>query len=533
MIRSCPMERFNEIFRKRIAEKVSVSLIIQEDFHDLIEKTRFENIFIIKNGPVSIYEFPEEIMKNIQRKKFSAFIIPCNDAGSRGYDNLLKLAYYTGIPEAILMSGEAEMRKYDRTELSAMVKGVSPKEHISRYLELMRKSFSAFTLYLILRFINVFKKVKIGSLNTKSKPSIIIAYIEGYWRPLQQRDVKSPLLFVISPALQSANKQLSKMYSRAVYLIDERHPQLREIFIILFNWLEKYRAPLYLLLGIERDQFAVGKIWANCKPVISFTEKETLQGIELLEKIGIPKKSQYICFGLRENSYYTPFQSSENQSRAPNLDDFPDTYVRNPPLINFIPVLKKLSEKGYYILRMGVRTDEKLPEIDPHVIDYANKFRTEFGDIFLLGNCTFCITGGGAGLWWINAAFNRNTVFTDTYSLIIKYYFEGDLFIPKKVWNRSKKRFLTFREMLSLGFKYSYEGFCKQNDLELVHNTTEEIADVVEEMVKRKKGLWIPQEGDEELHKRYDSLFMPGDLGYGMKGCIGMKFLRDHQELLN
>lgn len=401
------------------------------------------------------------------------------------------------------------------------------KRLLSRFLTLKLR---VFFLHLGLSLISLGRPVRIGTLNAKGKISIMISYIEPYMRQLQVEGVRNPFVIVINPG-RCPNEQLSKMYGRAVWLLDDRHPRLRNLFATVFRVLLKARSPMVAnLYSGHTKEFM--RAWEEAEPVLRFTVEEHERGQQLLAGMGIPKGASFICFGLREAAYYQEFLTPEAQARYSNPEDREDTYIRNPPLRNYVPMAVQCANLGLYVLRMGKGVDEPLPAgLHPNIIDYASKHRTPFGDIYLLANCKF-VVAGAAGLWWISTAFNGPVVMTDNSWLWGSWLREGDLFIPKKLWLISGKRFLTFREMLAVDSRYTYKSNCLRDGVELVHNTPEEITAVVLEMNQRLDGTWQSCEEDEELQRRFKALYPPDHPGYHAPGRIGVEFLRQHSNLL-
>jgi len=87
--------------------------------------------------------------------------------------------------------------------------------------------------------------------------------------------------------------------------------------------------------------------------------------------------------------------------------------------------------------------------------------------------------------------------------------------------------------MLSAGMRFSYESNCRNDGVELVHNTPDEISEVVQEMNQRLDGTWQTRDEDEELQQRFDNLYLPEHYGYGLPGRIGAQFLHKNKELLD
>jgi len=399
-----------------------------------------------------------------------------------------------------------------------------------------------FSMSFLFHLISLGRPVRIGTLNAKGKISIMISYIEPYMRQLQLDGGRKPLVVVINPG-QCPNEQLSRMYGRAVWLLDDRRPWLRKLFTVIFHILSAAGSPMAACL-YSGHTYEFHRAWQEGEPALRFSAEERRKGEHVLANLGIPQGAPYVCFGLREAAYYQEFLTPEAQVLYTNPEDREDTYIRNPPLKNYIPMALQCSNLGLYILRMGKAVDESLPpDLHQKIIDYASKHWTPFGDVYLLANCKF-VVAGAAGFWWIASAFNRPVVMTDTY-LLWGTLRADDLFIPKKLWLISEKRLLTFREMLAVGPLYMYQANCLRDGIELVHNTPDEISAVVLEMEQRLNGAWKSSEEDEELQHRFKSLYPPRvslrvderhdffKPNVRIPGRIGAEFLRQYVHLLN
>ena len=107
-----------------------------------------------------------------------------------------------------------------------------------------------------------------------------------------------------------------------------------------------------------------------------------------------------------------------------------------------------------------------------------------------------------------------------------------DLFIPKKLWWRQERRYLTFTEFIGteLGRTQLSSQF-DQKGIELIENTPAEIQAVTMEMDERLNGTWETTEEDEKLQQRFWDLYGPDKLK-SPDLRIGAEYLRDNQELL-
>jgi putative glycosyltransferase (TIGR04372 family) len=402
------------------------------------------------------------------------------------------------------------------------------------------KKASAFVILLVLRVIRGGGTVRIGILNAKGKISIMVSYIEPYVRRLILEGVRKPLVIVVNPG-RDPNEQLTKMYKRKIWLMDEKTPLLRRVFHSLFKVLKSVgSASAVDLYSGHTTEFHPA--WNDGEPVLQFTSDEKEKGRRLLRDMGMPGEAAYVCFCVREKSFYSQFQDPDSLAIQPDASK--DTFIRNPILENYMTMAAQCAQLGMYVLRMGFMVDNALASgVHPRIIDYATKFRSDFGDVYLLANCKFMVTGG-AGVWWVSSAFNRPVVMADQY-LLYGTLRENDLFIPKKLWLKAERRFLTFSEMLAVGPLYMYEENCHRDGIEVIHNSAEEISGVVNEMIQRLDGDWKSSQEDEELQQRFKSLYpvspalrkVPPRYDFfrenvDIPGRIGADFLRQYKGLL-
>lgn len=259
---------------------------------------------------------------------------------------------------------------------------------------------------------------------------------------------------------------------------------------------------------------------------LSFTPGEECLGREELQAMGIPERAPFVCFHSRDSSY--------KEVTAPNSD--PHIYSqRDSSIHNHVLAAEEMTRRGYYAIRMGAVVKETLKTKNPMVIDYAIKHRSDFMDIYLCAKCYFYI-GDETGLNRIPTIFRRPLANLNVIP-IDQIHTSGpkDLFILKKLWQREKNRFMPFRSI----FDYGYNDFTvaeqyERVGIEPVENTAEEITALAVEMDERLRGTWQTTQEDEELQKRFWSLFKPNiKERHGIiESRIGADFLRQNKELL-
>ena len=94
---------------------------------------------------------------------------------------------------------------------------------------------------------------------------------------------------------------------------------------------------------------------------------------------------------------------------------------------------------------------------------------------------------------------------------------------------------MTFREIFDRQIDNVRIGkHYEQLGIEIVENTPEEIKALAVEMDERLKGTWQTTKEDEELQRRFWSIYRPHSLFHGtILAHIGAEFLRQNRELLD
>lgn len=393
----------------------------------------------------------------------------------------------------------------------------------------------ALLTFVLLSVMNVFQPIRLGLLSAKGRISAMIPPIEACVRKINLEEGKRPLIILINPGMDP-NEQLTKMYKRVIWLLDEKNEFLRFLFAVVHVFFSCHSKTGILFSRPHGGEFS--EAWQHGGPLISFTQEEHRLGEEFLRSLGIPEGAKYICIGLRELSYYTWAITREMRegvrSDTEHLRDLNKlTFIHNPCLSSYLPALINCVKQGFYIVYMGQFSEKRLPaNLLSEIVDYSPDIRTEFRDVYLIGNCEFTIVAGASGLTWMVLAFNKPLVITDNYSLVVKGLRKGDLCIPKKWFIKNENRFFSFKEIISKSANYFCDENCKKDGVEPIHNTPEEIDDVIQEMVQRLNGIFKTIKEDEVLQRKFENLFEPKNPAFNTYGRIGTKFLRENSDLL-
>jgi len=378
---------------------------------------------------------------------------------------------------------------------------------------------------LILGVHSIFRPVKIFMLRCdRSKISFIVfdlefaLRIEAHNNKISGR--KPALLFAVLDC-DSPNKAFTAMYGRVLPFLDNKKFFTRGIIRYTLPFLRIQRV---YLPNKQPDRF---KIWANQDSTISFNSSEIKLGRKQERDILTNESKKFICIGLPEKSYY----ESKIQKKHV-IPTSSDSYDYFPSWQNYFPSTQSLISLGYEVLRMGQIIDTSLDQVhNPGIIDYASNHRSEFGDVWLLANCKF-VVAGGTGLYWISAAFNVPTVYTDAYSLSHSTPGSTDLMTFQLAWSRSEKKILPIQWLIK-NVDWAQNRSLLNSDVEIIKNSAEEISEVVLEMNQRLDGTWIETDEDRELQARFSALWASLPKWRIQAGVrIGADFLRRYQHLL-
>ena len=238
-------------------------------------------------------------------------------------------------------------------------------------------------------------------------------------------------------------------------------------------------------------------------PPINFSEEEEIYGHQKMREMGIT--GDYVTFFNRGHKYLkTMFgENSVNHSHT----------VRNSSVQNFSLMCSNLYERGMQSVRMGYLVDGEIH--GDGIIDYANNFREEMLDYYLIAKSKFFVCDF-AGLSIVALLFHVPLVSINVSSLTLN----GDvsahkdnqnitLMLPKKIFDTNKKRFISLIEQLNFEEQipniYERMNYFKDRGFEYIENTPEEIWDAAEEMLMRIEGRYIPTKEAEELQEKFQN----------------------------
>jgi putative glycosyltransferase (TIGR04372 family) len=392
---------------------------------------------------------------------------------------------------------------------------------VLRFSSLCLKAFGGALLTLVLAPLSLIRPIEIWQMNIRlSKISFFIEDLETGLRDLQSRNQAGRVWVIALYPITFPNKQLAVMYRRHMWILGKKQRWLAES--VRFVW------PIFGVVKkrvMDRSQSKF-KLWNAGEPTLSFTASETEEGMMLNQNLGLTNEMPYVCFAISSSRYreLVDIKQSEGSLEKNDLISI------IPEISSYFSLFNDLTSKKISVVRMGVHEEFRLPNnLGELVKDYAFGNQSEFGDVWLSSNCQYFVSAG-VGAWWLGAIFGKRTVITDSYALRGSMGSE-DLFIPQLAWLVGENRYATF-EWMAGNFMWALDGDRLGVDYTIVHNTSQQIIDVNNEMLQRLDGSWHDEDEDLKLQSRLRSLQLTLNKGERAPARMGAKFLREHQHLL-
>lgn len=246
-------------------------------------------------------------------------------------------------------------------------------------------------------------------------------------------------------------------------------------------------------------------------------ERVTFRG-HLKQLFGLPEDAWYVLLHVREPGFHAKWHRHHPATRNADIG----TYSK---VVDFV------LERGGWVIRGGDPSMAPYP-VRERVIDYATSIhRSPEIDVLLCAECAYFV-GSNSGYSLLPPVFGKRCALTNWSPLGIPNWYLDDVYIPKLVWHRAEKRFLTFEEMYAsaAGWSQFMRDFTG-TEWEIIDNTPEDLLEVVQEL--HAEVFDAPSDVAEEDAARLSS-FNAIALRHG--GYIGSRmsysFLRRHADLL-
>lgn len=200
----------------------------------------------------------------------------------------------------------------------------------------------------------------------------------------------------------------------------------------------------------------------------------------ILSKYNINKN--FVCLHSRDNLYVKKY--------APNDKNFHD--YRNFHFKDYELVIKYLKDKNNSIIKLGETFPEQILGLSEK--DFYTSVDLNFNEEtdYLLNAYSRYNIIGNSGVSGISNILRKKIIYVNLIPLNLdnlSYCSPGSLILPKKIFNKQKKRFLTFTENNNFNFNiHSNVDPYERNGLTVINNSPQEILAAVFEMENKLQG---------------------------------------------
>jgi putative glycosyltransferase (TIGR04372 family) len=345
-----------------------------------------------------------------------------------------------------------------------------------------------------------------------------------YHTPVNLSDYKNR--FCLSRKYPLCNHQVYKMWKRKITIIP---------FYNVAYWISQH------LSKILKDKYTIDPqrhyeiLFAGCidhhgllekeKSFLNFIGDELNKGRILLNQMGIPPNSRYVCLLVRDGEY----QSDRTFNFNNKVIDV--SISRNANIDNFKKAALFLVSKGFYVVRMGSKAQKPFIVNHPMIIDYAaSNLRSDFMDIYLSAHCSFFISTG-TGLDSAAHVFRKPILLTNVLLTCAIIHYPVKIFILKKFLDKNNNQFLSLQDIVNLNNNVTYPF----NRLKLIENSDEEILEATKDMLLSIQGKFTECEDYKILHETLSTLLIKNgqyinSLKYPPK--CSRKFLLDNRAFI-
>lgn len=306
-----------------------------------------------------------------------------------------------------------------------------------------------------------------------------------------------------------------------------------EYYLWVQDIFDKYEIYEYDRKGIDVSELGCKVI--DDRIFVDFNEDERNFGKKILkDKLGIID-NEYVCLHTRDSSYLSV--------ALPDIDySYHDYRDVNFKVMN--NVIDYFEGCGIRSVRVGQIT-EGGAESDKY-IDLVRLGYDEYLDLMLHRFCKFFM-GTSAGVFLISKFFARPCALLLPYYPLIEhnlFFNNRDMCIFNRFYNVNEKKEMSFAESFNFSIDFMLIGrlrgeYFAQNGIMMIPFTEEDSWELAKEMNEKIDGRWIAQDGDGELHDRFNLLLKqciekkgvcPSEL---MPINVATTYLRRYRHLLN
>ena len=337
--------------------------------------------------------------------------------------------------------------------------------------------------------------IRFGNLNCERiGNSVFDAELYLLFNKFKKKKIKSFDIWVLGEYL--CNQQLLVILKRKFFI-----SQHLLVFYNALKILSKYFNVCSKHIIIQPKYNAETKYLFDKHPCqLALTKREIDEGELILKKFGIPENAKIVCITCRDSLYL--------KKNYPKLD-FSYHKYRDGNIKNYIPAIKSLISKNFYVVRMGKIAKEKINIKSDKFIDYPfHPLKSDFMDFFFAHKCHFWI-GNNMGLDEVAKVFRKPLILTNMSPLSILRMHTKKILIFLRIFKNSNNQKLSMSKIFDYGIaNLTRDEQFKKKKIKLIEVNSNEYKKIILEVLKIMKDSWkIKNKRDLALQKRFRKLF--------------------------
>lgn len=252
-------------------------------------------------------------------------------------------------------------------------------------------------------------------------------------------------------------------------------------------------------------------------------DKEYAERNNLLNSLGIPSDSWYVCLHVRD-SEYVPMGVDEQKWTSINS-------CRDSTLSNTFEAVEYIRQLGGNVIRIGSSVNSPIPEY-MNVIDYSlSDLQNDKNDYLLLTGAKF-VLGSSSGIMAIAGCQAIPILACNTVPLGgSRLWGIRDMSLPKLYFSDSMGRFLHFKEVFGGDIaNFNRCNFFSDRGVRLIENSSDEILQAVIEFTSNLNGNYFKQE--PYLSYKFNSFFSNKNYSFFSTSKISSYWLNKYADLI-
>lgn len=298
-----------------------------------------------------------------------------------------------------------------------------------------------------------------------------------------------------------ANQRLMDMFGRYLNIINNKNSSFwKLVFLWHASELSSKKVDYY-------DSYCEKQISLWKQPyanTINFTKMELNEAKSKFKRLKI--EQEFVCIHARD-SYYLEHQFNYDK-KFWNYHNYRDFSISK-----YNKLVDYLEQKNITSVRVGRNVKEKYN--NKNVIDFPINYYDELLDIYLSANCKYYISTM-TGVINMAHLFSRKTIIINVSEMVLSTFTlnwrKDEIFITKLYYSKSRKRFMTIKEMLNFDFKKlqiepaEWLSNSMITDIIYIENTEDDILDAYIEAEQRFEKKWQDDEEEKKLQQKYSEI---------------------------